>query len=349
MQVRRALLLLVSALSLDGAFGAAGVPNLFLDIPYMSITDLVLQDACWSLPAGPLGLPCNPAQLADLERQRLQLDLSLDEQARRVIDYYEKVRDEDTVAVADLLLGKTAPTVSRAYSNIWYRNENWALTYTPARIGFASRVVNQAYPEITAHIKSEWEISLRGGYVVAADRNLRVGLQARYLDQKFIRQQFTLLDAVADPNLIQIHDHHSIMLEPGLAYALPGSWRPEISFGMRTFEVYRSGVAEGNTYPSVEAGIAVSPHIDYGNLTTALHFTSRERNDSWRVLTLGALYWFDTLQFSGSVGMGGYGLGVAKQINSLLLGFAYRAENLGASETYKSLAYSLVAEIGLQF
>jgi hypothetical protein len=329
--------------------GLRTIPNFFYDVPLMTIDDVVLQRTCWSLPAGSRGLSCNPAHLANEEKRQLRLNLSVDQHADDVSDLYQMVRHDDSVALVDKLLNEDGPTVARAFTNVWYQHDNWALAYTPMRLAFASRVRNRSYPEIATHLKKESELSARAGFFVADIPRLRVGLQARYLSQEFLRQDFALLDAIADPEILEIEEYRTLILEPGMAFTFEGALEPTLSAGVTNIEVYRNGSKRAETIPIGEMGFSITHGLGSGRVISSLHISMLDEVNTWRFLRLGTRYSFENFSLFSSIARGDYGIGVSATINSLVLGAAYKLEEVGIGYATGRSVNTLMGEVGLQF
>ncbi len=328
------------------------IPNFFYEYPSSSLEDLVLGRTCLSLHPTKLGLACNPAYLAGSEKHQLRLNALFDSNLPKALAYNDEVKDRDYVGVVRRLVDQRSPVVTRDSASAWYQRNNWAVIATPMRVGFATSVENPAYPEVATQIYRESELSGKMGFHVAEDPALKLGLQARFVQRQYIYQDFDVTSALADPTIVQFHKENIFFLEPGMTYQWENSWDPMISATLTNMRVAGSG-ARSNTTPIFDIGTSTRPAFLNKRLQTSLHFSSRSDIFDWgRRLRWGGLYEFDganDIALSFSIAAGEYALGISGHIDSVVLGFAYKYENLSLSDWNKATVSSGIVQLGLVF
>lgn len=343
-------ILLFLATSLAQANSLRSIPNFFYEYPASSIEDLVLGRTCLSLKPTQLGLACNPADLANSKKHQFRTNLLFDSNLPKALNYNNDVKDKDYVGIANRLLEQKSPVVTRDSASLWYQRDWWAVLYTPMRVGFSTSVENPAYPEVATQIYRESEFAVKMGYAAAEDPNLKFGLQARFVQREYIYQDFAVLDALADPLLIQFRKENIFFLEPGISYNWKSSWDPAISATLTNMRVAGSG-ARSNTTPIFDIGYSTRPEFANKRLQTSLHFSSRsDVADLNRRFRWGGIYEFENeIAISFTLASGEYAAGISGHIDSLVLGFAYKYETLSPSDWNNTAVSSGIVQLGLVF
>lgn len=331
----------------------SGVPNFQTDYPAASLHQYVLGPVCLSLRMGRLDLDCNPAFLAYERKNQFRLNLAFNENIKQVSDYRRKLEDGDSLGIINRVLQEPGPLVAQATTALWYQYERWAIGYMPFRGGFASRIRNPAYPEVTANVYKESEAFAKGGWAISDDRQFVVGLQMRYVERQFFRRQFDLLDLVGDPAQFPIEKQNALYLEPGVAYAFDFEWLTSVSATVTQIPVYQAG-AVGPGQPVFDCGFTTSPPIgDQKRLRTSAHFsTNPAYADLFSRFRWGALLILDhNATVSFSVGRNNLGIGIDGHFDSLVLGFGWKAEDVmsGPPGGANARVSSAIVEAGLVF
>lgn len=320
------------------------LPNFLVEGSPLTMDDVILGRTCFSVAAGPQGLSCNPAFLATETKRQFRFNLYADEDVEDVANaYFDLKNKKDDLHSIEKLLTQKEPVIARTFAAFWYQHDWWATSFTPQRLALASRVKNPEAPEMAAHFKREAEVALRGGWMLAADPNLRVGLQTRYVSTRFFRKEFLFADLWGNPDLVQISSHDALMLEPGIVYAFAEDpWQPTLSLAVTNWQVYHRGDPQANTLPQGEIGFSSRPAFAKGRLATVSHLTLQpDVPDVYRRLRFGVIYDATFAHLTASLAYDEWGLGVSTAIKALTLGFGYK------TEAYGWRAY--MAELGLKF
>lgn len=328
------------------------IPNFFTTPAASTLDDMILGRTCYSVQAAPDGLNCNPAFLAFEEKSQFRLNVYADEDVKDVVDAYKELsRDESELTTTEKLVRRDSPVVAQTQGKIWYQHEWWAVSFTPVRLGFASRIRGDSDPEMAAHFVKQTEIGLHAGLPVAFDPRLRLGLQTRYVGRQFARGNFLVGDVLMDPEIIPLDKHEALNIEPGLVYEFEDdSWRPSVSLMVTNMEIFRRGSVDGDSDPKGEIGFSSRPAFAGGRLTTATHITlGHELNDVTKRLRLGFRFDADLANFVMSLAQDEFGIGVTASAGPATLGFGYKTEEFGSDQKSSEPWDSFMAELGLKF
>lgn len=339
--------------------GFAGAQDLLPSLPdfgsdpLMLTTDsVVLGRGCLMMPGTDLGIACNPALLADSEVKQLRMNMFIDQGFTKVVKQYRLVQDKDSLGLLNDILEDGGSKMSQAATNIWYQQNWWMLSFTPARVRYAvTDNHNPAYPEVAAYIRKDMEIAWSGGFHVESDRHLRVGVTTRYHWSELLHQQFTVLDAIAsDGRIIKVGEQSGLLIEPGMAYEFDEELHANIVADLTGLEVLRSGLSQGNAQPMGDIGLTMRPEWDglrwtFGTQLTFLGDQTLMRR--WRFMSLLETEWAN---FSFNVAMGEIGFGISTAIDSLTLGIGYLSRDFSDKPTWGGdPAQDVMVDIGLRF
>lgn len=327
-----------------------GIPNFHSEYPALSVQQYLLGPVCLTLSGSPLELSCNPAFLASEEKHQVRINLATNDRISQVNDYRIKLTAGDSAGIVNKSLTQTDPITARAAAGVWYQREFWAVGYIPFRGGFASMVRNQAYPRISAHIFKESEIFAKAGLLASGDKNFQIGLQLRFVDRQFFRRQFDLLDALGDPNQLQIETQKVLYAEPGLSYSFDSSWSSAVSAVLTQVPVFQQGY-HNQFSPVLDLGFSTSPPFAGRKLRTSTHYNSGpDRPDLLARFLWGAVYDFeDDLSITLSLGKTIAGFGINGHYDSLTLGAGWKTEDFSPDQWQSVRVSTYLFEVGLVF
>jgi hypothetical protein len=327
------------------------LPHFFYDGPNYTAEHVLLGRTCYSLPSSSMSLRCNPAQLANETKTAFRADVLVDGHLSEVSEIGKLLINHDSFGLTEKLIQQHGSLSSRSQLSIWYQQDWWALAIVPLRFSYASFITNPAYPDIAASIVKESEIAFKSGFLVEADPNWQIGFEIRAVDREFIHQDFALLDAVANPDIIQIQNNTTVFFEPGIIYHFANdSWKPSVSLALTNVEVSSSGSDLAKTKPSAEIGFAAEPEFAGGKLSTATHLSlQQEIEDFTDRLRWAAIYKTDWADFLVSLARKDYGIGVSTQLSKAIVGFTYRQEELNANQWKTEYVSTWALDLGLKF
>lgn len=344
------LMLLVALESARGEDAVSGIPNFHLDYPAMSLQQYVLGPVCLSLPGSALELSCNPAFLANEEKQQFRLNIAGNDHLIQVNEYRERLNSKDSVGIVDKVLSQSEPVVARASTATWYQRDWWAVGYSPFRGGFASVVRNAAYPEVSAHIYKESELFAKAGMLTLHDQDLQVGLGLRYVDRQFFRKQFDLLDAIGDSSRLKVDSQRVLYAEPGLNYSFDSSWASALSMSLTNVAVVQDGY-QSPFHPVFDIGFSTAPPFAGRKLRTSTHYNGNpEQQDLFSRFRWGAIYDFDDVAAVAlSLGKSSVAIGANGHIDSVVLGVGWKQEDISPDEWRSTRISTMLFEAGLVF
>jgi hypothetical protein len=327
------------------------LPHFFYDGPNYTSEHVLLGRTCYSLPSSSMSLSCNPAQLALENKTAFRANALVDGHLGEVSEIGKLLINHDSLGLTEELIKQRGSLSSRSQLSIWYQQDWWAIAIVPLRFSYASFITNPAYPEIAASIVKESEIAFKSGFLLEADPNWQIGFELRAVDREFIHQNFALLDAVANPDIIKIQNNTTVFFEPGVIYHFANdSWKPSVSLALTNVEVSSSGSDLAKTKPSAEIGFAAEPEFANGKLSTATHLSLQQEIDDFTDrLRWAAIYKTDWADFLVSLARKDYGIGISTQINAASLGFTYRQEELNANQWKTEYVSTWAIDLGIKF
>lgn len=244
----KTLFVFLLAVSSCGAFAdglLSDLPKFDADPILTTGESVALGRGCLVLPSSDLSLPCTAAFLADSDTKQFQIHMFGDQGIQHVGKLYDLVRRDDHVGFVEEIINDSRPTLGRAWANVWYQGEYWAVSVTPLKTDNAIKKVNSAYPEVAAHVREQFEIALGAGLHFVDDPRLRVGMWTRYQSSKYYRGEFAVLDAVADPHILKFDHSHALLLEPSIIYELEPEWHTQFVAALTNGTIYYSGERAG--------------------------------------------------------------------------------------------------------
>lgn len=350
--ILKSLVLFTALLSLTSAY--AQIDGRYKDWAYdrqtLTLQHSVLGNSCYSLRSLNSVIPCNPAFLADNEGFKAQFTALIDSQISEGIDYYEEAKKDNPHTLIDRVLDESEPFVSFQTSHIWLQFDHFSFSYVPLRVGTASASVNPAFPQVITHTFAEEELSVRAGYFLGEDPNLRVGFNLRWTKTEEVRSEQDLFSLLIDPDLFSFRRGEQIFLEPGFSYLWPSLWNAELSFVVTQLSLAQTGHIEKRKI-SPEIGFSQSPSLFHRKLRTTMHYSNRpdlgEYRDRWSFAAQGEMIesWSGLLRLSGA----DYALGVEKLWDLGMMGLAYKSEGLSlrGAELRRNSAVNL--ELSLRY
>ncbi|MCB9025323.1 MAG: hypothetical protein H6625_03325 [Bdellovibrionaceae bacterium] len=344
--ILHSLLLPISAMALSDGFY-----NSSYDSAVFTIEEKILGRTCYSMQSSYLAFSCNPAFLANENKQQFRLNIIADSSVKELSDYRYQIANDDLYGLINKIdENSKKPHLMMATSNLWFQSDWWGLSYTPIKSHVVTHIRNTTLPEITALMSTTSELMLRAGAISMYDSNLSLGANLRYVTSEFIRQQFRVIDVIADPNILEIKKNQTVYLEPGLSYKFDVATTPTLSATLTDLAIYKKGDSTENDI-ALELGLMTSFYIFDYNLRTSIHYSSRNDisnfTDRFR---LGGIFEFSPqTSLSFDFAASELGLGVLSQWGYFTYGLGYNRQKLD----YKgqSLAWNseLLAEIGLSF
>ncbi len=326
------------------------LPN-FNSEPLMSSGEsIALGRGCLMLPSSDLSLPCNAAFLADSDVRQFQVHVFGDQGIQHVGKLYDLVRREDHVGFVEEIINDGRPTLGRAWANLWYQGEFWAVNVTPLKTDNAIKKINSAYPEVAAHVREQFEAAIGTGLHFAEDPRLRVGAWARYQNSKYYRGEFAVLDAVADPEMLEFDQSHAVLLEPSVIYELEPEWHTQFVAVLTGATLYYSGERAGRPETRGDLGLNFQPPVTDLKMTFGVQMGVLGDEIWARRIRLSSLVETDWFNFAMGLGLGEIGLHVSTAIDSLVVGVGFQMVDFESEEQWgQRAAHNVTFDLGLRF
>ena len=327
-----------------------GIPNLFYDNPTMTLNQLVLGQACYSIHSSILDLDCNPAFMAGEQRQMFRVNVVGNDKVGTVNSYRERLGDGGAPELIADLSSERDPVIAKAAASVWYQYENWAFGVVPIRAGYAALSRNMALPDISANVYKDLEVFGQAGWFVTDDRRFRFGLKTRYIHRDYVYQNFLLTDAIANPALVGIRRLDVVYVDPSIAYTWDSSWEPTLSAAVTYLPLFQTG-ATLPFRPSYEIGLSSKFIVfDHAYVSTT-HFTGRPDTQDFfqRFSYSGMFEWAPHFNFTFTLGKNLFAVGVRGNLDSVILGIGYKTEQVSPDAWHSAQISSTMFEAGLVF
>lgn len=327
--------------------------NLFYDSPGLTLQERVLGRNCYSLSSSWLGASCSPSALALEHKSSLRFNLVADQFAGTLVESSSRLQTSNPIELIQFL-GRNpgVPDTSFFMGSIWYQNEQgWQFSYTPFKGGMISDLRNSALTQITTHIVSESELSIKKGYVLEAYPQWLLGWDLKRRDTKFLRGQFLLIDAISNPDMyLQPQREVSLFLDPSVRYHLDSNSSASFSLQITNLKIH-SSVSSPAPRSSIELGYASEMSLNQKILRQSIHFSTRPDLEHWRDrISWGLIYEaFDQGSLTASLAGSNFAFGYLGAVDSVTWGFAFESNRITLSPMQYYQVNRWVGELGLQF
>lgn len=326
-----------------------GVPSLMSEGPNLTLHQSIIGRACFSMAASAQDLDCNPAFLADSDKRNLRLNFTGNDQAKNFADTWKSLKSDDAVDVAEDLLNDRDPKQAQAAFSAWYQKGYWAAGLVPIRTGLSYLQRNEAYPQLSVYGYQETEAFYKIGLVSEENKDLRIGLQTRYVARKYIYQKFYALDALADPDIIELNKQRVLYVEPGFAYTFDAPWKPTLAAMISNLPLYQSG-DKTPWRPEFDVGLSTSYPGFLPHFRSTTHYHRTAGTDIAHAFSWTGIYDFERFGATSiTLGDGLFGAGIDGHIAMVTVGIGYRNERIDVDSWNKKNVESTFFELGLNF
>jgi hypothetical protein len=300
------------------------------------ITHAILGPVCSSIRNLKNEPPCSAALLGEplpkeddtlIPGQVLGVNLFIGRDFETFYKNKDLFASKDKMKIAESLLGEKAPLHFEGSALLWWRTEQFAFSYQPLRATYFSEVRNQSYPDVSLYAMQEQSLQAQfGGFF---DENWRLGAKIRFLDRKFIYEDFNFFLAL--PNIqdsFQIKNQKALFIEPSLAYELTGSqevraWKPLLSLSISQLGWVDKSYEDVPTSPIFDAGFSMSPPISQGDWEIGFNYRFTTSVSPDRKFRLGSIYNWEKARFLFGYDPDEWSLGSMLDLSGLGLGVLY--------------------------
>lgn len=321
-----------------------GALHLFENGDRSFLSHSVLGPVCSSIRSIRAEPTCNPALLgeeqSDFEKSVGLLpngvfgtNLFFGDDYETLYKNRDLISGNDKLQLAQSLLSETKPIRFEASLLMWYRTEKLAVSYQPMRWTYFSDVRNQSYPDVAIHGMQEQSIQAQfGGFL---NQSFRAGAQLRFLDRKFVYEEFNLFQAI--PTIEQqfhVRTQRAIFIEPGVAYEINQSeevkdWQPLISLHLSQLGWVDRNYDDVPVEPILDAGTSVSPPIGFGDLEIGLNYRMTTNVSQQRKFRVATLYRLALAEFYAGYDVDEWSAGFSSTFRAFSAGLMYKRTQLG--------------------
>jgi hypothetical protein len=294
-------------------------------------------------------LPCNPALMARWRKTGF-IGQATFGNSYESLSTANKILSGDGVDTPLLqsLFQRNQIIEMQAQGELAFWSRGLGVQFVPAHIDFYSIVRNQAYPVIGLSALQEQSLNVLGGHALTDD--LLLGARLRFIERKFVRNDFSLFDAAAEDGkiLTQTHSQKAVVAEPSLAYLPRLPWNPSLALAIRDVGYFDQAWAHVPSEPRLEAGIGVAPDLRWGRLELALNYRPAEVSSPLaESLRSGVSYSLGHL--TGLLGLGSdyVSAGILFGVENLSGGLIYTSTRSPFAEK-SAYAQSIYSQLGIR-
>lgn len=308
------------------------------------LTHAILGSTCSSFRSIKNEVACNPALLEG--DSIFAANIFFGDDYETLYKNRDLIENKDKMALAESILSETEPVRFEGAAMLWWRNANMAVAVQPLRWTYYSVVRNQAYPDVAIHAMQEKSALLQFGGLL--QKSLKAGLQVRFVDRKFVHEEFNLFEAIPEiEKYLNVKEQKLILFEPGLAYEIldngeSHSWRPLLTMNISQLGFVSKKYAEVPVKPVVDTGISVTPPVGIGELEFGLNYRWSSDIAREKKFRIGTHYRLGLAGFVGAYDSDEWSLGMLSTFQSISAGLMYkRAEikNFDNQRVYDDSGY----------
>ncbi|OQW51110.1 MAG: hypothetical protein A4S09_10425 [Proteobacteria bacterium SG_bin7] len=302
-----------------------------------------LAHACLSLVDIPDGLSCNPAMIPLNSKSSLGFQLLLSNGYAALNQVKSLLDGNITQQQIDAMFAQGKITQIEAGSDIIFKSKYLSGKFTPMTIKGFSAVRNEANPDVELYSVQENGFTFQSG--MKFTEGLYGGIQARFANRKFIRQNFKLLvlGTPAGQALLKPKEQSAAYFEPSLTYFFKGSWKPRLTAMIANLGSVSQEYSEQLPTPlEGQIGIAISPQLGWGNMDFTLDYRSMsyEEPDAWERVRAGVIYHFGSMYLTGGLDANGISGGVFYSVDKFNAGIMYSTTRfINEDEYYTQTVY----------
>lgn len=318
------------------------------ELQHLNLLTKGLAGACLTMLDIQDGLLCNPATTSLLKKPSLGAQVQLSN-GYASYDKVKKITEGQlTEELIDKLFNEGQVVQIETSADINFRSPYLYAQYTPFSLKGMSAVRNEANPEAELSAFEEKGITLQSGYEVYS--GLHVGLQARLLERKFVKQRFKLLVLGTDSgkDLLKPKQQQVQYFDPGITWIITEQWKPRISLLVMNLGSVSQAYDEYDEPVEAQVGVGVSPPVGWGNLDLEVSYRSMTYEESdLNKLRFGALYKFGSMNLASGIDSNGLSGGVYYSIDKVNAGILYSTTKT-ATEGDEFYAQTVYVQLGWQ-
>lgn len=283
-----------------------------------------MAHSCLATTDIPDGILCNPAFVPLLKKPGVGLELMMSNGYESLEKVRSLLNKEITQEVVDRVFTEGSTIQIEGNADIYLKTKYVNALFSPGTIKAFSVVRNEADPDVEIFAVQEAGTTLQTGYEVY--RNLFLGLQARFVDRKFIRRRFKLTE-LATPQgktLLKPLKQRAYYFEPSASYVLDHPWKPRVSVMIVNLGSVSEEYEELLLPIETQGAIGISPPLVWGNLDITVDYRSLSYEETVAErFHLGMKYNYGVMHVFGGFDAHGASAGVQYGLEDVQAGIMY--------------------------
>ncbi|MBT4760767.1 MAG: hypothetical protein HOO06_03630 [Bdellovibrionaceae bacterium] len=305
-----------------------------------------LGHACLSITISPDSLPCNPANMVYQDKNTLGADLLLSNGHSALSNIRQLLDGEISQGLVDTLFTEGKIIQIEANVDINFKSKYINARYTPFTVKGFSVVRNEANPDVELSAVEEKGFALQSAYQVID--GLSIGVQVRFLERKFVRQQFQLIlmGTPAGDQLLSPKSQKVTYIEPGMTWEISNNWHPRLSVLVANLGFVSDKHDELNVPVDYQVGFGITPPIRWGELQLALDYKSLTLVEADQAkFRFGGTYGFGAMHFATGLDVNGVSGGIFYGLQQATAGVMYSTTRI-TNEDEDYFTQTLYVQLG---
>ncbi|USN48592.1 MAG: hypothetical protein H6626_05720 [Pseudobdellovibrionaceae bacterium] len=286
-----------------------------------------MAHSCLAIKNIPDGMPCNPANVPLQKKPKLGIELLLSNGYSSLNNVRKLIKGEVSDELVDTLFSEGKIIQIEANAELDFQSNLLNARYTPLTVKGLSVVRNEANPDVELSVMEEKGFMFQTG--IETFDNLFLGVQARFVERKFIRQQFKLisLGTTAGRDALKAKEQTATYIEPGATWILAKKWQPRVSLLVANLGSVSQEYDELKVPVDVQFGFGISPPVKWGELEISLEYKSLSYEEETD---------FEKLRFGGSYNFGAMNLVAGLDANGISGGIFYALDQIDAGVLFST-------------
>jgi hypothetical protein len=315
---------------------------------FLSLVEKSLAGACLTVPIIPDDLACNPANNAFTQKSSLDAELLLSNGYANLQRVQKLMKGKVDQQLVDDMFAQGNVLQIEANAEVLFKSKYFSARYVPATIKGFSVVRNEANPDVEISAVDESSFTLQTGLEVLDD--LYLGVQARFVDRKYIKKRFQLVDLATTEGKDLLKPEHQVAtyIEPGVTYIFTKTWKPRVSVFVANSGTISGDTEDLQTPLEVQYGIGITPPVLWGDLDLSVEYRSMQYDETpAQRIRFGMLYHFGSMYLSGGVDSNGISGGVFYGLDLINAGIVYSTTKF-INEQERYFTQTVYVQLGFQ-
>lgn len=286
-----------------------------------------MAHSCLAIKNIPDGMPCNPANVPLQKKPKLGLELLLSNGYSSLNNVRKLIKGEISDDLVNTLFSEGKIIQIEANAELDFQSNLINARYTPLTVKGLSVVRNEANPDVELSFMEEKGFMFQSG--IETFNNLFLGAQVRFVERKFIRQQFKLisLGTTAGRDALKAKEQSATYFEPGMTWIMAKSWQPRFSMLVANLGSVSQEYSELQVPVDFQFAFGISPPVKWGDVELSIEYKSltyQEKTD------------LEKIRFGGSYNFGAMNLVGGIDVNGLSGGIFYALDQIDAGVLFST-------------